>query len=79
MIHIFTKCIFILYFIHYLTFDPAIAMLFFFSIRSFIFCNDDLSKIRKQEELLLWIRVYTLALFFQEIIGHTVGGDDKAE
>ena len=74
------KCIFILYFIHYLTFDPAIAMLFFF-FYSFplYFAMMTYQKSENKRELVNYgLKVSALALFFQEIIGHTVGGDDQS-
>lgn len=74
------KCVFIVYFIHYLTFDPAIAILFFF-FYSFplYFAMQTYREYPNKRELLTYgLKTSFYALFFQEVIGHTVGGDDQS-
>ena len=74
------KCVFILYFIHYLTFDPLMAMLYFF-FYSFplYFAMMTYTRYPNKKELLTYgLKTSFYALFFQEVIGHTIGGDDQS-
>ena len=74
------KCVFIIYFIHYLTFDPMIALIYFFlySFPLYFAMITYKENENKRELLLKGLKTSFYALFFQEVIGHTLGGDEQS-
>ena len=74
------KCVFIVYFIHYLTFDPSIALLYFlfysFPLYYAMMVYRDTPD--KKSLLIHGLKTSFYALTFQEVIGHTIGGDDQS-
>jgi len=74
------KCLLTLYFIHYLTFDPliAIVMFFFYSFPLYFAMQTYVWTDNKKELITYGLKTSFYALFFQEVIGHTIGGDDQS-
>ena len=74
------KCLLIIYFIHYLTFDPILAV-FVFLFYSFplYFAMQTYTWSENKKELVSYgLKTAAGALFFQEVIGHTIGGDEQS-
>jgi hypothetical protein len=74
------KCLLIVYFIHYLTFDPILAvfMFFFYSFPLYFAMQTYVWTENKKELVSYGLKTAAGALFFQEVIGHTIGGDDQS-